>query len=148
MFFSQKIRCQWLFSMFFWNATIGNNYFHIFPTIAIVGANDDRRRCFAPLSWLKEPKQKRLKRAKKSELLFFAKTSVQSSFSKVFWCFYVFPCFNHRWRLFSMFFLDATTGTTFSDYFRLVGANDDRQRSFAQVIELYSCMAIGPYKFF
>ena len=32
---------------FFLDATIENNYFRLFSTIAIVGANDDRQLCFA-----------------------------------------------------------------------------------------------------
>ena len=57
--------------------------FQLFPTIAIVGANDDRQRCFAQ-DWLVKSAQKWFKMPKKSELLLFVKTLVQQSFSYVF----------------------------------------------------------------
>ena len=70
--------------------------------------------------------------AKKSELLLFAKTSVQSSFSDIFQCF-----FRAQLSLMTIFddFLGATIG---NDYFRLfatiaiVRANDDRRQCIAQ----------------
>ena len=34
-------------SMFFWDATIGMNFFRLFPTIAIVVVNNHRQRSFA-----------------------------------------------------------------------------------------------------
>ena len=71
--------------------------------------------------------------ANKSELILFAKTSVQPSFYDVFQC---FSGFNHRLPLFPMFFLDAAIGTTFLQLFSMVAivvTNGHRQRSFPQV---------------
>ena len=69
MFFQQtKNSRQRLFSMFFLDATIGN---------------DDRRQCFAQDKMVRRAK-KWLKVTKKSELLLFVKTLVQPSFSDVF----------------------------------------------------------------
>ena len=81
--------------------------------------------------------KKKLKMDKKSELLLFAQTSVQPSFFQCFPTFSgVFSGFNHRYRLFPVFILDATIGMTFLRLFLMVAiviANDHRQRSFAQV---------------
>ena len=68
--------------------------------------------------------------AKKSELLLFAKILVQPSFSNVFRCFFRFqPSFMTIFYV----FLRCNHWNKFFPIIAIVGANDDRQRSFAQV---------------
>ena len=71
--------------------------------------------------------------AKKSELLLFAKTSVQPSLFDGLQCFFRFQ---PSLTTISDVFLDTTIGKTFLRLFPMVAivvANNHRQRSFAQV---------------
>ena len=65
---------------------------------------------------------------------FFAKTLVQPLFSYVFLC---FPMFFQGSTIvndfFFMFFLEAIVANDYFPTIAIVGANDDRRRSFAQV---------------
>ena len=56
-FSTNKKGRQRLFSMFFLDVTIGNDYFRLFLTIPIVGANDDRQQSFSQDQLVKRVKR-------------------------------------------------------------------------------------------
>ena len=116
--------------MFFKMQSSETTIFQLFSTIAIVGANDDRRQCFSQ-NWLVKRANKWVKK-KKSEYYFLLKLGFNHRFLMFFQVStivnYYFRCFLHV-TIKNNFFRPFPTILTIA----IVGANDDRRRAFAQV---------------
>ena len=99
----------------FLEAPIRNNFFRLFPTIAIVGANNDCQRCFAQDQLVKRV-AKSSKWPTNLNYYFVLKHRFNHSFpmfSDVLRCFPMFFRFQPSLTTISDLFLNPTIGTTF-----------------------------------